>query len=96
MTGTEIQILRIVAWQNSISTTSVARSMGVSAEYITTIMQGLMEDGYLENAKDCGYVITHKATKAIRPYTGCDGGGRVAVSSFSYHRAHSPAKAKQV
>ena len=67
MTGTEIQILRIVAWQNSISTTSVARSMGVSAEYITTIMRGLMEDGYLENTKECGYAVTHKATKAFRP-----------------------------
>ena len=96
MTGTEIQILRIVAWQNGIGTTSVARSMGVSAEYITTIMQGLMEDGYLENTKHCGYAITHKTTKAISPYVGRDGGRQVAVSSFSYHRAHSPAKAKQV
>ena len=82
MTGTEMQILRIVAGQKGIGATSVARSMGVSADYVTPIMQGLTEDAYLEGAGDGGYAITHKGAKAVAPYAGRDCGGRVAISSF--------------
>jgi len=82
MTGTEMQILRIVAEQNGVGAASVARSMGVSADYVAPIMQGLAEDGYLENSEEGGYAITHKAAKAVAPYAGRAGGGRVAVSSF--------------
>jgi len=82
MTGAETQVLRIVAEQNGIGAASVARSMGVSADYVTPIMQGLAEDGYLEDTAEGGYAITRKAAKAVAPYAGRDGGGRVAVSSF--------------
>lgn len=82
MTGTEMQILRIAARQNGVSAPSVARSMGVSADYVAPIMQGLAQDGYLEDAGEGGYAITPKAAKAIAPYAGRHAGGRVAVSSF--------------
>ena len=82
MTGTEMQILRIVAEQKGVSAASVARGMGVSADYVTPIMQALAEDGYLEDTAEGGYAITHKAAKAVAPFAGRDCGGRMAVSSF--------------
>ena len=82
MTGTEMQILRIVAEQSGVGAASVARSMGVSREYVDRIMQALAKDGYLQDSAESGYAITHKGAKAVAPYAGRDGGGRVAVSSF--------------
>jgi len=82
MTGTETQVLEIVARQKGVGAASVARSMGVSADYVTRIVQGLAEDGYLEDSEEGGYAITHKGAKAVAPYAGRDGGGRVAISSF--------------
>ena len=82
MTGTEMQILRIVAKQAGAGPPSVARSMGVSGDYVGRIMQTLAEDGYLQDPGKGGYAITHKGAKAVAPYAGGGGGGRVAVSSF--------------
>ena len=82
MTGTEMQILRIVAKQSGVGAASVARGMGVSADYVAPIMRGLTEDAYLEGAGEGGYAITHKGAKAVAPFAGRDCGGRVAVSSF--------------
>jgi len=82
MTGTEMQILRIVAGQKSVRAASVARSMGVSADYVAPIMRELVEDGYLEDTEEGDYAITHKAAKTVAPYAGRNCGGRVAVSSF--------------
>ena len=82
MTGTETQILEIVARQNGVGVDSVARSMGVSAAYVAPIMRRLVEDGYLERSKEDSYTVAHKGAKAVAPYAGRDCGGRVAVSNF--------------
>ena len=82
MTGTETQILRIVAEeQGHADMASVAHSMGVSADYVAGIMQGLAEGDYLKEAKGGGYAITTKGKQALSPFAGRSG-GRVVASGF--------------
>ena len=81
MTGTEMQILRIVAEKGAAGASSVARSIGVSDDYVTPHMQRLAEDGYLQETGEGGYAITPKAAKTISPFAGRSSGS-VAVSKF--------------
>jgi len=81
MTGTETQILRIVAEDGPAGASSVARSMGVSGEYVAPLMQRLVEAGYLQETGEGGYAITPKAAKTISPFAGRSSGS-VAVSKF--------------
>jgi len=77
-----MQILRIVAKESSAGAAPVARSMGVSPEYVAPIMQGLAEDGYLDDIGKDAYAVTRRGAKAVLPYAGRDSGGKVAVSGY--------------
>jgi len=82
MTGTETQIVRIVAEQGRADAAAVARRMGVSAEYITPRIRSLVEDGYLRAVGDGRYGVEQKGTKAIFPYAGRGTGRAMPVSSY--------------
>ena len=71
-----------MAKQNGAGAAPVACTMGVSPEYVAPIMQGLAEDGYLEDIGKGAYAVTRRGAKAVTPYAGRDSGGKVAVSSY--------------
>jgi len=81
MTGTEMQILRIVAEEGRCDPASAARSMGVSANFLAPVMERLVEGGHLKEANGGAYTITTKGEKALAPFAG-RGNGSVAVSKF--------------
>lgn len=82
MTGTETQIVRIVAGQGRADAASVARGVGVSTEYVAPRMQSLAADGYLQDVGDGVYAVKHKGMKMLYPYAGRGGGRAVPVSSY--------------
>lgn len=82
MTGTEMQIVRIVAEQGRADTASVARSMGVSAEYIAPRIQSLVEYGYLHDVGNGVYAVKEKGKKALFPFAGRKRGPREPVANY--------------
>jgi predicted transcriptional regulator len=82
MTGVETQMVRTVAEQGRADAASVARRMGVSAEYITPRIRSLVEDGYLRAVGDGMYAVKQKGTKALFPYAGRGTGRAMPVSSY--------------
>ena len=67
MKGNEKQVLRIVAELKETDNEAIARKIGVSAEYITEICQGLINDGYFIESSNGKYKLTPQALKAISP-----------------------------
>jgi len=67
MKGNEKQALRIVAELREANEEAIARKVGVSAEYVTEICQGLVNDGYLAENSNGKYKLTPQALKAISP-----------------------------
>jgi len=82
MTGMETQIVRIVASQGRADAASVARSMGVSAEYLTPRIQSLVEYGYLRDVGDGIYAVKQKGMKALFPFAGRKRGPREPVANY--------------
>jgi len=82
MSGTETQIVRIVAEQGRADAASVAHRMGVSAEYITPRIRSLVEYGYLRDVGNGVYAVKQKGTKALFPYAGRGTGRAMPVSSY--------------
>ncbi|MBC8284915.1 MAG: MarR family transcriptional regulator [Nitrospinae bacterium] len=67
MKGIETQVLRIVQELGVASQGAIARKVGVSEEFISTICQELMEDGYLINRKNGKFKITLKSNRKLSP-----------------------------
>ncbi len=82
MTGMEMQIVRIVAEQGRAAIASVARRMGVSAQYIEPRIRSLAEDGYLEDVRNGVYAVKQKGMKALLPFAGRGTGRAMPVSSY--------------
>ena len=82
MTGTETQIVRIVAERHQADAATVARRMGVSADYVAPRVQSLAEYGYLKDVGNGVYAVTQKGTKALFPFAGRGTGRAMPVSSY--------------
>ena len=82
MTGMEMQIVRIVAEQGQADIASVARGMGVSAEYVGPRVQSLEEYGYLKDVGNGVYAVKQKGMKALLPFAGRGTGRAMPVSSY--------------
>jgi len=67
MKGSEKQILSIVRELIEVDSEAIARKVGVSAEYIVEICQGLVKDGYLLESSNGRYKLLPQALKAISP-----------------------------
>jgi len=67
MKGNERQVLRVVAELKETDGPTIARKVGVSAEYAAQICQGLINDGYLGGSGNGKYALTPKALKAMNP-----------------------------
>jgi len=65
MKGNERQVLRVVAELKEADGPTIARKVGVSAEYAAQICQGLINDGYLGGSGNGKYELTPKSLKAI-------------------------------
>ena len=81
MTGKERQVLEMARQRRETSLAHIARRMGVSPEYARNIVQGLVEDGYLEEVHKEVYVTTPEVQRLLSPYSG-PGLGRAPVSSY--------------
>jgi Mn-dependent DtxR family transcriptional regulator len=82
MTGAEMQIVRIVAEQGRTDTATVARRMGVSAEYIAPRIRSLAECGYLQDVGNGFYTARPRGTRALYPFAGRGTGRAIPVSSY--------------
>lgn len=82
MTGTEMQIVRIVSEQGRADVPSVARSMGVSPEYVAPRIQSLVEYGYLRDVGNGVYTLKQKGMKALFPFAGRKRGPREPVANY--------------
>ena len=82
MTGTETQIVRIVAAQKQADTVSVARTMGVSPEYVAPQIRSLVEYGYLQDVGNGVYAVKQKGMKALFPFAGRKRGPREPVANY--------------
>ena len=82
MTGTETQIVRIVAEQGRADIASVACRVGVSTEYIAPRIRSLAEGGYLEDAGNGVYAVKQKGMRALLPFAGRGTGRAVPVSRY--------------
>ena len=67
MKGSEKQILRIIAELKETDKEAIARKVGVSAEHVAEICQGLVKDGYLLESSNGIYKLAPPALKAISP-----------------------------
>ena len=67
MKGNEKQVLKIVAELREANKESIARKIGISAEYVFEICQGLVNDGYLAGGSNGKYRLTPNALKSISP-----------------------------
>ena len=65
MKGSEKQILKIVSELKEADCEAIARKVGVSAEHVAEICQGLVKDGYLIKNSNGKYRPTPEALKAI-------------------------------
>ena len=65
MKGIEKQILKIVSELKEADCGAMARKVGVSAEYVTEICQGLVNDEYLIERGNRRYQLTQSGLKAI-------------------------------
>jgi len=66
MTGIEKQVLNIVKEVGEANSETISRKVGVSAEYVTEICRGLVNDGYLGEGNG-KYKLTLRALKAVSP-----------------------------
>jgi len=82
MTGTETQIVRIVSEQGRADAASVARSMGVSPEYIEPRIRSLAEYGYLQDVGNGVYAVKQRGTKALFPFAGRGRGRPEPVANY--------------
>ena len=67
MKGNEKQVLKIVSELQETNSRSIARKVGASAEFITEVCDGLVDDGYLAKTHNGKFMITPFAQKAISP-----------------------------
>ncbi len=81
ITGKERQVLEIARRRGRISLAQVGRRMGVSPEFSRDVVEGLVEDGCLEQVDKEVYVATPEAQRLLSPYSG-PGLGRAPVSNY--------------
>ncbi len=81
MTGKERQVLEIARQRRETSLAHISRRMGVSREYARNIVQGLVEDGYLDEVDKELYVTTPEVRPLLSPFSG-PGLGRTPVSNY--------------
>ena len=81
MTGQEIQVLRFVKEKGEAKSTSIARTMAVSAAYVGRMLARLAEDGYLDEVGDALYAVTEEGRLMLEPYKGRFM-GQVPVSNY--------------
>ena len=67
MKGIELQIVKVVTNLREADSESIARRVGVSAEYAARVCAGLLKDDYLVVGSDGQYRVTPKAQRAINP-----------------------------
>ena len=67
MKGNEKQVLKIVTELKDAKRESIARKIGVTAEYASKICQNLVVDGYLEEISNENFKLTLKGKKSISP-----------------------------
>ena len=67
MKGNERQVIKIVAELKEADGGTIARKVGVSAEYAAQICRGLIDDGYLVENDNGRHELTPRALKAISP-----------------------------
>jgi DNA-binding Lrp family transcriptional regulator len=78
----ETQIVRIVAARGRADAASVARSMGVSAEYLAPRIRRLAEGGYLRDVGSGIYAVEQQGMKVLFPYAGRKRGPREPVANY--------------
>ena len=67
MKGNEKQVIKIVAELKEAGGGTIARKIGVSAEYAAQICRGLIDDEYLAESGNGRYALTPRALDAINP-----------------------------
>ena len=82
MTGTGMQIIRIVADEGRADAATVAHRMGVSPEYITPHIRSVAQSGYLRSVGGGVFAIEQKGIKALFPFAGRKRGPREPVSNY--------------
>ena len=81
ISGKERQVLEIARRRGRTSLAQIGRRMGVSPEYARNIVEGLVEDGCLDEVDKDFYVATPQAQRLLSPYSG-PGLGRAPVSNY--------------
>ena len=67
-TGAEMGVLRIVQTLEETDVEAIARKLGVSARYAESLVNNLVEDGYLELTKGAAYRLTAEGLDVLGPY----------------------------
>jgi len=67
MKGNEKQVIKIIAELGEAGRETIARKVGVSANYAVAICRALARDGYLLEGDNGRYRLTPQALKAIDP-----------------------------
>ena len=81
ISGKERQVLEIARRRGRTSLAQIGRRMGVSPEFARNIVEGLVEDGCLDQVDKEVYVATPEARRLLSPYNG-PGLGRAPVSNY--------------
>ncbi|MCK4340964.1 MAG: hypothetical protein KAY37_04495 [Phycisphaerae bacterium] len=82
MTGTETQIVRIVAERRRTDAPTIARVMGVTLEYVKPKIQMLVKSGYLLEVEEGIYNIKVRGSKALLPFAHRGAPRAVCVANY--------------